>query len=173
SAATRRRAFNAFASLSRTSMRRRSGETLSSTAAPSVKSVTAADRRSIPSSRDLAVSASTRILFSIICAKGSPGSTSPAKVRKVGRTASPSRLSVPRHIENWLGVGSAALPNAKRLEQPTHRGDDRGGAFVIGGRGTAKARVRDDNDEAIAERLAQSNGEREPGEAAAGNQDIK
>src|SRR5262249_8245760 len=65
----------------------------------------------------------------------------------------PTRTATPaggdRHIENWLGVGSDALPNAKRLEQPTHRGDDRGGAFVIGGRGTAKAGVRDDNDEAI------------------------
>jgi hypothetical protein len=89
----------------------------------------------------------------------------------------PYRIAKPavgdRHVENRLGVGGNALPNAKRLEQPAHRGDDRGGAFVIGGRATAEAWVGDGNGEAIAECLAQSDGEREPGEAAAGNQDIE
>ena len=47
-----------------------------------------------PSSLALLTSAASSGAFSIICANGSPGSTSPPKVRKTGRTASSSRLSV-------------------------------------------------------------------------------
>src|ERR1700720_788555 len=88
----------------------------------------------------------------------------------------PHRVAEPavgdHHVENRLRVGSDALPNAKGFEQPAHRGNDRGGAFVNGGRGATKAWIGDGNGEAIAERLAQSDGEGEPGEAAAGNQNI-
>jgi hypothetical protein len=78
-----------------------------------------------------------------------------------------------RHVENRLGVVGDALPNAKRLEQPAHRGNDRGGAFVAGGRTTTEAWIGDGDAKAIAERLTQSDGKRESGEAATGNQDIE
>jgi hypothetical protein len=88
----------------------------------------------------------------------------------------PHRIAKPAvgdcHVQDRLSVGGNALPNTKRLEQPAHRSNDRGGAFVIGG-ATAEARVGDGNGEGVAERLPQSDGKREPGEAAAGNQDIE
>ena len=56
--------------------------------------VTADVRNSTPTSFAFATSASTRSRFSIMWANGSPGSMSPPKVRKTGRTASSSRLSV-------------------------------------------------------------------------------
>ena len=51
---------------------------------------TAVARRCTPSALALSTSASTKWRFSTICAKGSPGSISPPKLRKVGRTASSS-----------------------------------------------------------------------------------
>src|SRR5262249_35998096 len=58
------------------------------------KSATADDRNTTPSSCAFCVNAAISGEFSTIWAKGSPGSTSPSKVRKTGRTTSLRRLSV-------------------------------------------------------------------------------
>src|SRR5262245_61104193 len=101
SAATRRRADSAVPSASSTSTRRdgaRAARGAFSSAAAgggdSENSVTATGRSATPSSFAFATSAASSGPFSIMCANGSSGSTSPSKVRKVGRTASCRRLSV-------------------------------------------------------------------------------
>src|SRR5580704_10290266 len=84
SAAARRRAPITVPSLS--SATARSPSWLTPTT-PEASSVT-------PSAFAFSASVATRKRFSIIWANGSPGSTSPAKVRNTGRMASSSRLSV-------------------------------------------------------------------------------
>jgi hypothetical protein len=65
-----------------------------------------------------------------------------------------------------IGWASAAT----RCQTP----NDRGGPFVIGSRSSAaEAWVGDRHRKALAERLAQSDGKREPGEAAAGDQNVE
>src|SRR5712691_8294388 len=70
------------------------------------KAATAHGRKTTPSSRALPTSASTSGRFSTMWANGSSGATSPAKVRKTGFTASPSRLSVT--TMSRIGCASAA-----------------------------------------------------------------
>ena len=84
SAATSRRAANVVPSRNRTSMR----------SPATAESATAAFNNATPSARAFASSAASSGPFSIMCANGSPGATSPSKVRNVGRTASSRRLSV-------------------------------------------------------------------------------
>src|SRR5581483_1955044 len=59
----------------------------------SSKFATAIGHNSIPASAAFSFSATSSEPLSTMCAKGSPGSTSPSKVRKTGRTASFRRLS--------------------------------------------------------------------------------
>ena len=69
--------------------------------------------------------------FSIMCANGSPSSTSPPKVRNVGRTASSSLLVGHHHVEDRLRVVRDRVPDLDRLEQPPRGGGDRRGARVL------------------------------------------
>ena len=62
--------------------------------APASKPVTASPRSSTPSALARSTSASTSAGFSIICANGSPGATSPPNVRYVGRMTSGNLESV-------------------------------------------------------------------------------
>ena len=77
------------------------------------KPLTAPARRSTPSSFAFATSASTRCRFSTMCANGSPGSTSPPKVRKVGRTASSSFAVGHHHVEDRLRVARRPRPRPR------------------------------------------------------------
>ncbi len=75
------------------------------------------------------------------------------------------------HVEDRLALRCHALPNVQRFEQPPRCRDDRGSALVIGvaaamhrvGHGDAKLR---------SQCLAQRDGQRKAGEAAAGNQHV-
>ena len=84
----------------------------SSTAKPP----TAAARRSTPAARQAVDRAPpTSAPLSTMWAKGSPGSTSPSKVRNTGRTGSPSRLSVITMSRIGCAPASIAAPDAERL----------------------------------------------------------
>src|SRR4051812_10314834 len=72
--------------------------------------VTGVWRSAIPSARALAASAALSGAFSIMWAKGWPGSTSPAKVRNTGRTASFSFESV----TTMSRIGCALLSTASQ-----------------------------------------------------------
>ncbi len=81
------------------------------------KPLTESARRSTPSSFAFSTSASIRWRFSTMCAKGSPSSTSPPKVRKVGRTASSSLESV----TTMSRIGCASPATASQISIALNR----------------------------------------------------
>ena len=100
-----------------------------------------------------------------------PGSTSPAKVRKTGRTASLSRLSVTTMSRIGCACPATLLPDAERLEQPPRRRNDRRGALIVG-MACAERGIRNRHGKRRPQRLPQGNRERQPGKAAAGYQHV-
>ena len=86
---------------------------------PVANSVTGAARSSTPVRAASAASAPTKRSFSIICAKGSPGSISPAKVSSTGRTASSTRLSVTTMSRMGCACGATAFqtPSASNMRR--------------------------------------------------------
>ena len=105
-------------------------------------------------------------------ANGSPGSTSPPKVRNTGRTASSSRLSVT--TMSRIGCASAAT----RCQTPIVSNSRRAAATMADARSSpavarAERRIGDRNGERRPERLAQRDRERQTGKAAAGNQHVE
>ena len=78
------------------------------------KLFTAVARSSTPAASARAANASIRWRFSTMCAKGSPGSTSPPNVRNTGRVASLSAESVTTmsRIGCAVGATSAQTPSA-------------------------------------------------------------
>ena len=109
--------------------------------------------------------------FSIICANGSPGATSPPNVRNVGRIASRSLESV----TTMSRIGCA--PSATVSQTPMVSNKRRAAAAIAEARASPRAavaerRIGDRDLEAIAEPLAQRDGQREAGKAAAADQHI-
>ena len=117
-------------------------------------------------------SASTSGGFSIMWANGSPGSTSPAKVRKAGRTASCELGVGHHHVEDRLRSVRDRIPDAECLEQPPRGGGDRRGARVAWRPHAAQRRVGHHDREGIAEPLAQRDRERQTGKSGAADQHI-
>ncbi len=103
-------------------------------------------------------------------ANGSPGSTSPSKVRKTGRTASCRRLSVMAMSRIGWAPSATCLPDADGLEQPPRRRHDGGRARI--GAGAAERRIGDRDDEGGAEPLAQGDRQRKAGETSAADQHV-
>ena len=132
---------------------------------------TAAGRRSTPSSLALAASAASSGGFSTMWANGSPGSTSPSKVRKTGRTASSSRLSVMRMSR--IGCASAATAS----HTPMVSNSRRAAATMAEARGIGRGACRAPGSATVTLNAGPSAclsaiASAEPGEAGAANQDI-
>ena len=130
------------------------------------KLVTAVARRSMPSASARATSASIRWRFSTICANGSPGSTSPAKVRNTGRVASSSLESVT--TMSRIGCASAATSS----QTPSASNSRRQAATMAVARGSRLGRVASAGSATIdrnigAKALTQRQRQRQPGERAA------
>ena len=110
--------------------------------------------------------------FSIMWANGSPGSTSPAKVRNTGRTASFSLESV----TTMSRIGCAFAATASHT--PSVSNMRRAAAAIAEARGSGlrirrKGRIGDHDPERGPEPLAQREREREAGEAAARDHHIR
>ena len=120
----------------------------------------------MPSASARAASASISWRFSTMCAKGSPGSTWPAKVRNTGRVASSSLESV--MTMSRIGCAPAATwsqtPTAS--SKPPAGGDD-GGRARIAAWSHRKCRIGDDDRNVGAEPLAQRQSQRQPCKRAA------
>ena len=130
------------------------------------KPSTAVARRSMPSASARATSASIRWRFSTMCANGSPGSTSPAKVRNTGRVASSSLESVT--TMSRIGCASAATSS----QTPIASNSRRQAATMAVARGSrlgrvAERRIGDDDRNIGPEPLAQRQRQRQPGKRAA------
>ena len=74
------------------------------------------------------------------------------------------------HVEDRLRVRLDALPDADGLEQPARRRRDRRGPRIL--RPAVEAGIGQCDGERLAQRLPQRDREREPGEAAAGDQHV-
>ena len=129
--------------------------------APASKPATASARSSTPSALARSTSASTSAGFSIMCANGSPGATSPPNVRNVGRIDVLQLGIGDDHVEDRLRVVRDLVPDADGLEQPPRRRRDRRGARVAR-MALAERRIGDRDLERIAEPLAQRDRERQP-----------
>ena len=109
--------------------------------------------------------------FGTMCAKGSPSETLPSKVRKIGRTASPRAAVGDLHREDRLRLRLDRLPDAELLEHAPRRRRDRRGALVaparVGGFGV------DHLDGEVRRALRDGERRRQPGRAAAGDQDVR
>ena len=92
-----------------------------------------------------------------------------------GEEGRPHRVAEPAvgddHVEDRLGVRRDGLPDSDGLEQAPCRGDDRRGAFVLAA-ASAQRRIGNCYRERRSEPLPQRDGERQPGKAAAGNQNV-
>ncbi len=75
------------------------------------------------------------------------------------------------HVEDRLGLRRDRVPHPDGLEQAARRRRDRGGARVLAA--ASERRIGDRHRESVAERLAQRDGERDPGETAARDQNIR
>ncbi len=102
--------------------------------------------RSMPSAFAFSTSAASSGAFSIMWPNGSPGATSPSKVRKVGRTASCRRLSVITMSRIGCAPAGNRVPDADRLEQPARRRHDRGRTRVRRSRASAGSATATEND---------------------------
>ncbi len=116
------------------------------------------------------ISAAASAPLSTIWAKGSPGSTSPSKVRNTGRTGSRDPAVGDHHVEDRLRPALDRPPDAERREHPPRAGGDRIGAPVAGGI-AGERRIVDRHLERRAERLLQRQRQRQPRDAAAGDGD--
>ena len=128
------------------------------------KPVTAVSRRSMSSVLALATRASTKSRFSTMCANGSPSSTSPPKVRKVGRTTSSTLESVT--TMSRIGCASSATAS----QTPIASNSRRAAAAIAEARGSLdfsclSAGIGHRHREACAQRLSQRNRQRQAGKA--------
>ena len=95
-----------------------------------------------------------------------------AREGQEGRPHRVAKLAVgDDHVEDRLGVRRDGLPDTDGLEQTPRRRDDRRGALVFAA-ASAQRRIGNCYRERRSEPLPQGDGERQPGEAAAGNQDV-
>ena len=92
-----------------------------------------------------------------------------------GEKGRPHRILQPavghHHVEDRLRFVRHLFPHADGLKQAPGRGGN-GGGSGIGHVGTRKSRIGNRHRKAFAERLAQSDAEREAGEAAPAHQDV-
>ena len=125
---------------------------------------------SMPSAFAFSTSAASSGAFSIMWPNGSPGATSPSKVRKVGRMASCSRLSV----ITMSRIGCA--PPATASQTPIVSNSRRAAATIAEARASAgvagERRIGDRDRERRPEPLAQRNRQRQTGESRAADQDV-
>ena len=128
-------------------------------------------RRSTPSAFAFSTSASTSSRFSIMCANGSPSSTSPPKVRNVGRTASSSLESVT--TMSRIGCASAATASQTPIASNSRRAAaaiaEARGSFDAAGASAGSATV---TAKLVAQRLAQRDRQRQAGKAAAADHHV-
>ena len=101
-----------------------------------------------------------------MCANGSPGSTSPAKVRNTGRVASCSLESVTTMSRIGCAFGRDLIPHPDGIEQPAAGGDD-GGRARIAARPQRQRRIGDDDGNIGAKALTQRQRQRQPRKRAA------
>ena len=106
-----------------------------------------------------------------MCANGSPGSTSPPKVRKVGRTASSSLLSVT--TMSRIGCASAATASQTPIASNSRRAAaaiaEARGSFEVAAPSAGSTTV---TAKRLAQPLAQRDRQRQAGKAGAADHQI-
>ena len=130
-------------------------------------------RRSTPSAFAFATSASISSRFSIMCAKASPGFDLALEGQE-GRPHRVVELGIgDHHVEHRLRLARDRLPDADRLEQPPRRRGDRRGARIAATARCASAGSATVDRELVAQRLAQRDGQRQPGKAGAADHHVR